>query len=565
VKIANMIIPNLQEEETKVCLKDLQNVLNRCRLEELQGKTPIEWLCDYLGSDHGAGQNFLSRDTREGGNITKLFVVRENGIRHLLEYPDVLLFDCTYKSNRFKMPLLNICGATATRKTFQVAAVFMNGEKQDQYRWALEVLTELYNQHSIEPPKVIITDLDLGLIDALSHAPMLSSIPYILCRWHVNMDVLAKTRVFFPEPTKEGSGRVLRDPEYADFIADWNALVGSTTAAEYESQLAALKQPGRYPELAVSYILNTWIVPWKEKFICYFINRILHYGHSTTSIVEPLHAVMKRYLINYNSDLKTAFLGICQFWHNQDIEMDILKAKQKNRHIAATIRILYSAVRDQITGPALEYLQQEQKKLPRNASEHIPHTQPCSCSIGLTHGLPCMHVIHRKMYAMEPLQMSDINRHWWLNRDFAVSSIVGNRPLLLDPRISRSKGRPQGAIVVAEDNNSTQSLPSAFEVSESIEALEAVQIPSSTARGIHIIEAIGGSHEPGTVMPRIYHETVDGDIDELSASSSDWLTGSPGTSSTAAKTTQDSITVRFEGKMDEILQDLGQEPINLDV
>ena len=39
--------------------------------------------------------------------------------------------DSTYKTNRFGMPLFNICGVTNDRLAFQVASCFLSGEKEE--------------------------------------------------------------------------------------------------------------------------------------------------------------------------------------------------------------------------------------------------------------------------------------------------------------------------------------------------------------------------------------------------------------------------------------------------
>jgi hypothetical protein len=47
--------------------------------------------------------------------------------------PDVLLLDCTYKTNRFNMPLLNICGITGNNKTPQFTLCFLSSELEEDY------------------------------------------------------------------------------------------------------------------------------------------------------------------------------------------------------------------------------------------------------------------------------------------------------------------------------------------------------------------------------------------------------------------------------------------------
>ena len=48
--------------------------------------------------------------------------------------------DCTYKTNRFHMPLLDILGSTGLNHTFFTAFVFLSGETEEDYTAALKML-----------------------------------------------------------------------------------------------------------------------------------------------------------------------------------------------------------------------------------------------------------------------------------------------------------------------------------------------------------------------------------------------------------------------------------------
>ena len=56
--------------------------------------------------------------TDERGQITHLFFANSGSLDLLKAFPDVLLMDCTYKTNLYGMPLLVICGVT-NLKTYQ--------------------------------------------------------------------------------------------------------------------------------------------------------------------------------------------------------------------------------------------------------------------------------------------------------------------------------------------------------------------------------------------------------------------------------------------------------------
>jgi hypothetical protein len=66
--------------------------------------------------------------------------------------------DCTYKTNRFRMPLLNICAVTGNKKTIQIALCFLSGEKEASYDWAIKCLRELMEKMGIQCPILVVTD-----------------------------------------------------------------------------------------------------------------------------------------------------------------------------------------------------------------------------------------------------------------------------------------------------------------------------------------------------------------------------------------------------------------------
>src|SRR4030081_3289999 len=96
----------------------------------------------------------------------------------------------------------------------QVGLAFIRQEREADYNWALKFLRGLMAKESIQEPLSIVTDREIALIKALrTHFP---SSRHLLCRWHVNMNVLAKTRKFFPGPVKVGE-RTVRHLTFRSF------------------------------------------------------------------------------------------------------------------------------------------------------------------------------------------------------------------------------------------------------------------------------------------------------------------------------------------------------------
>jgi transposase-like protein len=153
------------------------------------------------------------------------------------------------------MPLLNICAITGNNMVIQVGLVFLSSEKEADYIWATTYLRELMAENTIKEPYAIVTDRELALIRALK--AQFPNSQHLLCRWHVNMNVLAKTRQFFPAPTRV-EGRIIRHPRFQEFLSSWNSLLASSTEDLYRRQLVAMH--AKYPTNAMKYCTDTWLI-----------------------------------------------------------------------------------------------------------------------------------------------------------------------------------------------------------------------------------------------------------------------------------------------------------------
>ena len=101
--------------------KDIDNIIQKERQKQLGGMTPLQWLLKEL-QDNGYNPRF---ETKDGNILSKLMYLHPQAIQLWKDHPDVLLIDCTYKTNRFNMPLLNICGVTGGNKVIQLGLVFL--------------------------------------------------------------------------------------------------------------------------------------------------------------------------------------------------------------------------------------------------------------------------------------------------------------------------------------------------------------------------------------------------------------------------------------------------------
>ena len=77
----------------------------------------------------------------------------------------------------------------------------------------------------IPAPECVISDRELALMTALDRNARFGRTRHLLCQWHVNVNVLAKTKRFFPAGTRvKGTGQVERHPDHKSFLKAWRNL-----------------------------------------------------------------------------------------------------------------------------------------------------------------------------------------------------------------------------------------------------------------------------------------------------------------------------------------------------
>jgi hypothetical protein len=53
------------------------------------------------------------------------------------------------------------------------------------------------------------------------------------------------------------------------FLAEYNSLMSAADEVEYQRLLDEFKTPNKHPKVAVQYIENTWLTPWRKKLVAY--------------------------------------------------------------------------------------------------------------------------------------------------------------------------------------------------------------------------------------------------------------------------------------------------------
>ena len=184
--------------------------------------------------------------TDGNGSLSGLFFSHKSVEKLCKTFKSVFVMDCTYKTNRFGIPLLNIAGITSTFRSFNAGFAFICEETELEYTWALKAFS------NVVVPAVIVTDREKSLMNAIESVfPDASN---LLCIWHVNKNVLANCMKYRWD-----------ENNFENFINDWNDLILSNSLEMFEYSWKAFVNdwsPSNIP--AVQYLERTCLVYKKD-------------------------------------------------------------------------------------------------------------------------------------------------------------------------------------------------------------------------------------------------------------------------------------------------------------
>ena len=180
-------------------MRDITNERARAKFINLDRDTPITAFFKGLDRkfNNTPEDKFFFRyrtksGVKEGGPLTHLFIANSKHTYFLMENPEVLTIDAIYKTNRFRIPLVNVIGMTGMNQNFYAASVFIAGEKEEDYNMMFSGIQMLYDFFKILYLSIFVTDSCEVEIKALKK--IFSKINHILCIFHIDNNILMKLK-----------------------------------------------------------------------------------------------------------------------------------------------------------------------------------------------------------------------------------------------------------------------------------------------------------------------------------------------------------------------------------
>ncbi len=180
-------------------MRDITNKRARAKFINLDKNTPITAFFKDLNRkfNNTSEDEFFFRyrtksGVKQGGSLTHLFIANNKYTYFLMKNLEVLTIDAIYKTNRFRIPLINIIGMIGINQNFYAASVFIAGEKKEDYNIMFLGIQMLYDFFKILYSLIFVTDSCEIEIKVLRKIFFKAN--HILCIFYINNNILVKLK-----------------------------------------------------------------------------------------------------------------------------------------------------------------------------------------------------------------------------------------------------------------------------------------------------------------------------------------------------------------------------------
>jgi len=154
VKPRNILL-TLKEHNGNSCtiIKQIYNARSSYRSLIRGDDTEMQHLMRFLEGDQYIHWHRL----KDQDVVRDLFWCHPDAVKLCNACHLVFLIDSTYKTNRYRLPLLDFVGVTPTGMTFSAGFAYLEDERVNNLVWALEWFQDLFLRND-RLPVVIVTD-----------------------------------------------------------------------------------------------------------------------------------------------------------------------------------------------------------------------------------------------------------------------------------------------------------------------------------------------------------------------------------------------------------------------
>jgi hypothetical protein len=240
----------------------------------------VEKLVNWLEEDIRNNSAFYRIGLDEDGVCNKIIYLHDSMISEFRRNGQLIICDCTCKTNRLGWPLFIIVGIDQFLHTRLLCAAIHKHEDIISFEWILNTLRRAVGEDAWKNIRSVMSDGDSAFLHAVANC-----IPHakqLRCRWHIYQNITLKLE-----------SRLRSCNMRKDFIDQYHVCVYSSEVDKFDSAWEELERiMAPYPdvhEYMIENIYSTrqhWSSAWTDKCV---INRKL-----ITSFIEPVPTLKRR-------------------------------------------------------------------------------------------------------------------------------------------------------------------------------------------------------------------------------------------------------------------------------
>ncbi|KAM3197683.1 hypothetical protein ACQJBY_073010 [Aegilops geniculata] len=396
-----------------------RDVYNLCCREKIKliAKGDIDTALGIMRSKKAKDPNFFFEYMLDKeGQLKSMFWCDAQSRRDYQLYGDVIVFDNTYKMNRYGMPFVPFVGVNNHRCTTVFGCAIVFDETEGTYVWLLQTFMKANCQ---KKPKSVITNGDTAMIRAIRN--VLPDVFHRLCSWHVEKNMQKHLSY---KSRDEFRSLLYYSTSPANFRERWLAFVGKWKTDKTKDWLNRMYR--KRSLWAASFLSDGFFLGMRSNQRSESLNSCLHlhldYGMTIVDLVVHYENCIVRLRENEARDDCNS---------SQTLPPSVTEYKDIEKHAAivftrANFYILQEDLKKMgeleifetlvgvdchtfiLTWKNNRKFQFSVQYRPRNSEETIA----CSCQRMVRKGLPCKHIL----YVLNHLKLSEIPKCCILKR-----------------------------------------------------------------------------------------------------------------------------------------------------
>ncbi|XP_061359450.1 protein FAR1-RELATED SEQUENCE 5-like [Gastrolobium bilobum] len=430
-KISKVV--NAMNKEVNITLDQISTIISSQRKNNV-GRECQGIIKHFQKKSAHDGCFYFDMQLAEDGTLRSVFWADGRSRASYGQFGEVLVFDVTYKTNKFKFPFAPFVGVNHHGQSILFAAALLEDETEATFTWLFEQFRICMFEKS---PVAIITDQDKAMGKAI--AKIFPRARHRFCAWHIKKHILEHSQA-------------LRAQFKDSFDVDFHAWYKSRSIDEFEDKWEALRT--KYDIKASSWLANMYAS--RNHWAKAYLKDTFFVGMTTSGRSESINAFFDGY-VNSNTMLNDfvtqydkAIKSRKDAEEDEDFKTRNTKANLESNHPIEAIagerytRKLFEIFKKEWRAATQDYFHEKMSTDEHNIRYRVgspkvnkelwaivdynlieSSTTHCSCAKFETMWILCKHILYIfKKKQMMTLPEKYILTRWTMNASYKAENIL---------------------------------------------------------------------------------------------------------------------------------------------